>query len=105
MPEPEQIPEITIDTETAVERIVDAIHVKLKDSLPQITAASYASDQPSSTTIKVALKPDKDRPHTWSVELTEKLALASMPVDATARITATGKRGPQLSMLAFFDEE
>ena len=106
MQEAEHAPglEVTIDNETAVERIIDALRVKLMDSVPQITGAAHASGQPSSTTLKVSLKPAKDHADVWTLELTEKLALASMPIDATARITSTGKRGPQLSLMAFFDE-
>lgn len=101
MPQPEQIP--TNDTETAVDQIIDAIRTKLLDSLPQITATSHASGQPSSTTLKVALKPDKERPDVWHLDVTEKIALSSMPIDATARIES-GQRGPQLSLVTLFDE-
>lgn len=101
MPQPEQIP--TNDTETAVDRLIDAIRIKLLDSLPQITAASHASGQPSSTTLKMALKPVKDSPDIWYFELTEKLTLASMPIGATARLSP-GERGTQLSLMTFFDE-
>lgn len=93
-----------IKTETAAERIAQAIAEKLDESVPKITAASAASGQPSAITLKVGLKPDKEHYGIWHVEISEKLAMASSPIDAAAQIDQEGP-SPQLSLMAYFSEE
>lgn len=93
-----------VRTLDAVDRIVDALSGKLHESIPQITAAASASGQPSSVALKIGLKPDKDLPQVWHVEITERLSLASAPIDASARIEHDGD-APQLSLSAYFSEE